>query len=246
MAKQIWKFEPTPRHIRVLFGGETIIDSKNAMLMIENKYKLDYYFPVEDVQMNLLEKSQHTERSPMKGTASFWNLKVGTKVAENAAWTYLETQEDRPDMKEYIAFQWDIMDGWYEENEEVFVHPRSPYVRVDAIKSSRHIRVVIDDVTVAETNNPHLLFETNLRTRYYIPGEDVQMSLLSSTDTTSICPYKGIANYWSVNLNGDTYPDVVWSYQDPIPEIPKIKGLLAFWEEKDDRIQIYVDGEPTS
>ena len=122
----------------------------------------------------------------------------------------------------------------------MFVHPRDPYHRVDTIPSSRHVRVEVDEVTVAETTRPFLLFETGLPTRYYIAPEDVKMELLEATNTHTVCPYKGTASYWSVKTEASVRNDIVWSYPEPIAEIPKIKGLMSFYNEK---VNIYVDGE---
>lgn len=240
-SQQKWTFEPTARHIRAQFGGEFIADSKRAMLLRESSYELVYYFPQEDVRMDLLEKSDHTTQSGYKGSAVYWHVKAASKTAENAAWAYADApQENRPDLRGYIALSWHAMDHWYEEAEEVFVHPRDPYHRVDTIHSKRHIRVEVDGVTVAESHNPVLLFETGLPTRYYLPQEDVKLDLLASTETHTSCPYKGIASYWSINVNDKEHKDLVWGYLDPISEIPKIKGLMAFYNEK---LNIYVDGE---
>jgi uncharacterized protein (DUF427 family) len=132
------------------------------------------------------------------------------------------------------------MDAWYEEDEQVFEHPRDPYHRVDVLQSSRQVRVEIGGQVVAESRHPRLLFETNLPTRYYLPVEDVRMDLLEATQTSTVCPYKGTASYW--RLRGDPPArDVAWSYLDPIPEIPKIRGLIAFFNERVDAL--YVDDE---
>ena len=131
------------------------------------------------------------------------------------------------------------MEHWFEEDEEVFVHPRDPYSRVDTLPSTRHIRVEVDGVTVADSKRPYLLFETGLPTRYYIPPEDVKMDLLQPTDSHTRCPYKGVASYWSVQVGDNIYKDIVWSYPDPIPESPKLEGLLSFYNEK---VDIFVDG----
>ena len=144
-------------------------------------------------------------------------------------------------LKEYVAFYWDKMGAWYEEDEEIFVHPRDPYKRVDVLASSRHVRVVVAGETVADTRNLCILFETLLPTRYYIPHEDVRMDLLVPSDKRTRCPYKGKAVYWSVKANGKTVKDIVWSYPDSIPECPKISGMFCFFNEKVDAI--YVDGE---
>ncbi|MCB9449837.1 MAG: DUF427 domain-containing protein [Anaerolineaceae bacterium] len=234
-------FEPTRRHIRVVFGGETIADSKRAMLLRDSGYDLHYLFPLDDVRMGWLEASDFVEKSAYKGEQTHWTVQVGEHRAENAAWAYPNAPvHDRPDLRGYIGFVWDAMDHWYEEDEEIFVHPRDPYHRVDTIKSKRHIKVVVEGEVVAETERPYLLFETNLPTRYYIPLEDVNPAYLTPTDLHTACPYKGVASYWSINVKGKTYANLVWAYPNPIAEIPKIKGTVAFYNEK---LDIYVDGE---
>ncbi len=103
-----------------------------------------------------------------------------------------------------------------------------------------HVRVEIDGVTIADTTRPRLLFETGLSTRYYIPRADVRMDLLERTDTHTQCPYKGVASYYSAEVGDRVHEDIVWTYPFPIPECPKVEGLLAFWNE---RVDLYVDGE---
>jgi len=240
MAKQKWIFEPSQRWVRVEFGGEVIADSKNVMLMIESQYELHYYFPIDDVKSEFLVESDFSEPSKYKGDSKHWTVKVGDKVAENAVFTYADDAKNRPDLSNYVAFAWDKMDHWYEETEEVFLHPRSPYHRVDTLKSSRNIRVELDGVIIAETDQPYILFETNTRTRYYIAEEDVNTEYLTPTDHHTICPYKGVASYWSVNVNGKTYENAIWGYPQPIPETPKIQGHYSFYNKKFD---IYIDGE---
>lgn len=232
--------ELSPRWVRVKFGGETIADSKRVLLLRESRRLPVYYFPKEDVRMALLESSGHSTPSHTKGRASYWTIKVGDQVAENAAWSHFDPPPERADVKGYVAFVWKKMDHWFEEEEEVFVHARDPYKRVDVIPSSRHVKVVIDGETVADSKRPYLLFETSLPTRYYIPREDVRMDLLEATDTHTRCPYKGIASYWTAKIGDKVYEDIVWSYPEPIPEAPKIKELLAFYNEK---VDTYVDGE---
>jgi len=133
-----------------------------------------------------------------------------------------------------------MMDAWFEEDDEVFVHPRDPYHRVDVLNSSRHVKVSVGGEVVAETRRPRLLFETSLPVRYYIPMLDVRMDLLESSDTISRCPYKGVASYWSVRLGGTLHADLAWSYRSPIPECPKIENLIAFFNE---RVDLDIDEE---
>jgi uncharacterized protein (DUF427 family) len=227
--------EPTPRRVRVTFNGETIADSSRARLLRETGHLPVYYFPPEDVRNDLLEPTDQHTRCPFKGEASYWTVRVGDRVAENAMWGYLDPLPERQDIRGYRAFYWDRMDAWYEEDEQVFRHPRDPYHRVDVLQSSRHVRVEIGGQTIADSRRPRLLFETNLPTRYYVPVEDVRMDLLEPTQTSSVCPYKGTAAYW--RMRGDpSGRDVAWSYQDPIPECPKIRGLMAFFNERVDAL----------
>ena len=144
----------------------------------------------------------------------------------------METSE----IKDYVAFYWNKVDHWYEEDEEIFVHARDPYKRIDAVSSHRSLRVMLGGETIAESTRAHFLFETGLPTRYYIPSEDVRTDLLVLSDTHTQCPYKGIASYWSAVVGDERFDDIVWSYPDPIPECPKIKDLLCFFNEHVDAI----------
>ncbi len=231
----------SPRRVRVIFNGETIADSKNAKLVRESDVLPLYYFPRADVRTKLLTASQHRTSCPYKGVASYWLISAGDRRAENAAWSYETPLPEAVDIAGHFAFEWNKMDKWMEEDEEIFVHPRDPYKRVDVLQSSRHVRVVIDGEPVADSRKPRLLFETNHPVRYYLSQEDVRMELLLPSETRSRCPYKGPASYWSVKIGGEIYQDMVWGYMAPIPECPKIKGLLCFFHERG--ADIYVDGE---
>ena len=234
--------EESPRRVRVMFGGETLADSRHAMLLRETKCLPVYYFPSTEVRTERMQPTGHRTHCLHKGDASYWTIRVGDKVAENAAWSYQEPPAAASAIKGYTAFEWGRMDGWYEEDEEIFVHPRDPYKRVDVVQSSRHVRVVVRGDTVAETRRARLLFETGLPTRYYIPPEDIRRDLLVASDTGSRCPYKGIASYWSVRIGDDVFADLAWSYRDPIPECPKIRRLICFFQERE--ATLHVDGEP--
>jgi uncharacterized protein (DUF427 family) len=228
---QSLRIEPSQRWVRAQVSGEFVVDCRRPVLVWEHEKYPTYFFPREDVRMDWLEEGGQTS------SRTFWHLTVnnGQRV-ERAAYFYPK----QPEVEGYITLPWHKVDHWYEEEEEVFVHARDPYKRVDVMPSSRHVQVVIDGVTVAETKQPSLLFETSLPTRYYLPAADVNTSYLTSTDSHTRCPYKGMASYWNVSVGEKVYKDLVWSYPDPIPECPKIKGLLCFYNEK---VDLYVDGE---
>ena len=227
--------EDSPRWVRATFAGSTIVSSKHAKLLHETGLLPVYYFPRADVRMDLLEPTDHHTRCPLKGEASYWSIRAGDRVAENAAWSYPNAIDSAKPLEDLVAFYWHKLDHWYEEDEEVFVHARDPYHRVDILPSSRHVKVSLDGRVLAETSRPRVLFETGLPPRYYIPRDDVRMDLLSSSDSTTQCPYKGTASYWSVDGNDD----LVWCYEDPIPAAADVKGLIAFYNE---RVDLEVDG----
>ena len=236
-------FEASPRRVRVKFGGEWIADSTDMVLMYEVNHLPIYYFPVKDVRLDILHPTDHTSHCQYKGDASYWTIEAGGQTSENAVWAYQTPFDEMTaiNLQDYCAFYWDRVDQWFEEDEEIFVHPREPHKRIDTIPSSRSVKVMLGGEAVAETTRAHFLFETGLPTRYYIPAEDVRMDLLSRSDTQTRCPYKGISSYWTANVGGQKFEDIVWSYPDPVPECPKLKGLLCFFNEQADAI--FVDGK---
>lgn len=231
----------SPRRVRVIFNGETIADSKHPKLLRESDVLPIYYFPPTDVRADFFRPTAHQSACPYKGIASYWTVAIGAKRAENAAWSYQAPMAEAVEIAGYFAFEWNPMDKWMEEDEEIFVHARDPYKRVDVLQSSRHIRVIIDGEVIADSRSPRLLFETNHPVRYYLPPEDVRLNCLIPSATQSRCPYKGVASYWSVKIGSRLYEDMVWGYMDPIAECPKIKGLLCFFHERG--ADIFVDGE---
>lgn len=234
------RMEPSPRWVRTVLGGVTVADSKRVVLLREARRLPVYYFPREDVRMDLLEPAGRRP-DPVKGPATLWSVRAGARIAEKAAWAHEEPPAGHPELAGYVAFAWSSMDAWYEEDDEVYVHPRDPYHRVDVLHSSRTVRVVVLGETVAETRRPRLLFETGLPTRYYIPMRDVRTDLLVPSSTTSECPYKGVASYWSVRVADTLAKDMAWMYRFPVPECTKIEGLVCFFNERVDAL--YVDGE---
>ncbi len=233
--------EASPKRVRVMFNGKTVADTLAAGLMRESGHMPVYYFPPSDVRMDLLERTNHRSHCPYKGDASYWTLRVGGRSAENALWSYEDPLPDMAVIKGQIAFYWDKVDHWFEEDEEIFGHARDPYHRVDVRPSSREVRVTLAGEVLARTRRGLFLFETGLPTRYYIPQEDVRMDLLAPSATRSTCPYKGEASYWSARLGERMVKDIAWAYLAPLPECPRIKDHLCFYPERVDRLE--VEGE---
>ena len=234
-------FLPCPKRVRAVLNGEALADSTGVMLMHETGRVPVYYFPRADARLDLLEPSDHRTFCPFKGEASYWTAHVGGRRAENAVWGYEQPFAESAALEGYLAFYWDRMDKWFEEDEEVFVHARDPFSRIDVLESRRAVSVVVGGETVAESTRARFLFETGLPTRYYIPAEDVRADLLTPSETVTACPYKGRASYHSLRLGDRTFKDLVWFYPDPLPEVARIKNHLCFFNEKVDAILL--DGE---
>ena len=233
------RLEPTERRVRAVFGGTTVADTKHAQLLYLPAPLNAYAFPRTDVRWDLVRESGDPVSMPGVGEVKHWSVAVGGDVREDAVWTFPHPPQGLEPLSELVLFRWHLVDAWYEEDDEVFVHPRDPYHRVDVLNSSRHVKVSVGGEVLADTRRPRLLFETSLPVRYYIPKLDVRMDLLEPSQTTSRCPYKGVASYWSVRAAG-AHPDIAWSYKAPIPECPKIENLIAFYNE---HVDLDVDGE---
>lgn len=231
------RVERGAKRVRAYLGGELVADTTRPLLVWEKPYYPTYYFAADDVRTDLLEADGGVRHSPSRGDGRTFTVKAGGKEASAAALRYDESPFE--ELRDAIRLEWDAMDAWFEEDEQVFTHPRDPYTRLDILPSSRHVRVEVDGVTIAESAKPTLLFETGLPARYYLPKTHVRMDLLTPTDTVSHCPYKGEAEYWSVRAGDAVHADLVWSYGTPLPESQKIAGLIGFYSEK---VDIYVDG----
>jgi len=230
--------EATPRRVKVMVGDEVVAESSRALLVSRygKRQVPTYAFPADDVRTELLTPSS---AEPIPNTSAF-DVKGDDGTVEGEAFLFEDLPEPLSEANGHWTFEWDKALRWFEEAEELQVHARSPYHRVDAVPSERHVQVFIDGELVAESHRPVAVFETGLPTRWYLPQEDVRMDQLESTDTETSCPYKGTASYWSVNGAERTHRDVVWSYPDPLAEIPKVAGLLSFYNE---RVDLVVDGE---
>jgi uncharacterized protein (DUF427 family) len=141
---------------------------------------------------------------------------------------------------DHVRVDWDAVDAWFEEEEELFGHPRDPYHRIDVRESSRHVHVRVGGELVAEARRPFVLFETGLPARYYLRPEDVRLDLLVPHGKKTRCAYKGVASHWSVRAGDGLAEAVAWSYTAPDDDAQRIKGLIAFYNE---RVELEVDGE---
>lgn len=236
------KLETSAKRVRAYKAGRLVADSTRPTLVWEIPYYPTYYLPVADVRAKL-EATGAVDHSPSRGDATLHDVVLddsvlGDTVVKAAAARYLDSPI--PELRDLVRLDFHAMDEWLEEDEPIYVHPRDPYTRVDILGSSRHIEVKVDGVTVADSRQPRILFETGLPARYYLPLSDVRLELLRPSATESHCPYKGTATYWNVAIGDQVHEDLVWIYRTPLPESQKVAGLACFYNEK---VETYVDGQ---
>jgi uncharacterized protein (DUF427 family) len=230
--------EPVPRRVRAFLGGEQVLDTSRARYVWEWPNYPQYYIPLADVRQDLLEPEGHTQQTA-RGLVELFGLRVGAEHRPRSAKVLAESPVDG--LSGTVRFDWAAMDAWFEEDEEVFVHPRSPYTRVDALRSNRPVRVELDEVVLADACSSVMVFETGLPTRYYLSRTDVDFAHLIATDKVTACPYKGTTTgYWSVRAGGTVHPDLAWSYDFPTRQLLPIAGMIAFYNEK---VDIILDGQ---
>lgn len=229
----------SPKRVRAFFGGAPVVDSVRAHLFRGGGPPV-YYFPKDDVRQDLAAPNGRAE-SNARGTMALYDVCAGGRVVEDAAWEYVETAGGVDFLKGMVSLRWGAMDAWFEENEEVYVHARDPFKRIDAVRSSRHVEVIAGGETVAASREPVILLEPGHPVRFYLPKADVRMDLLRPSETVSRCPYKGEARYYSLEVGGAFVEDAAWCYRYPAPEASKAAGLLCFFNERVDALR--VDGE---
>ncbi len=214
--------------IRGYIGGQKIVDSRQFLFVWETPYWPWWFFPRHDIIGDLVERTDAAPSSSSAPGATRYDLVIEGRTLENAAWGHPNRTDDLADL---VAVEFEALDHWFEEDVEVFVHPRGPFTRVDALTSSRHVAVSIDGTLLAESTKPTVLYETGVPARYYLPMTDVRMDLLQPSDRRSSCPYKGDSQYWSVQIADRVVEDIAWSYTLPRHEALQIAGLVCFYDE---------------
>jgi len=238
MIARVNHVEPVPRRIRAFSGGEQVLDSTRALYVWEWPFYPQYYVPSADVRRDLLTPEGVTQKTG-RGTAEPHGLHAGGVHRPHAARVLVDSPIEG--LSGTVRFDWDALDAWFEEDEQVFVHPRNPYVRVDALRSSRPVRVEFGGVVLADSSSPVMVFETGLPTRYYLSRTDVAFEHLIPTRTVTACPYKGTTSgYWSVRVGDTVHADLAWAYDFPTRQLLPIAGMIAFYNEK---VDIFLDGQ---
>jgi uncharacterized protein (DUF427 family) len=227
--------EPLRRRMRVLFRGTWIADSEHVTLLHEPGRYPVAYFPLADIIADVLQPSEHTSSHRDLGMTSWYTVRVGEHRTPRAAWQHTELPLHAAELQERVAFAWPAMDGFYEEDEQIFGHASDIYHRIDIRQTSRHLIVRHDDRVIADSTRPLALYESGFAPRWYVPRADVDETALTPVAGQTFCPYKGLCNYYDV---GDARR-AVWSYEDAWDGVKRICGLRSF---ESDKIAVYLDG----
>lgn len=221
-------FEPDQRRLRAYVGEHEVFDTTGAYLLHETGIRPVAYVPLGDFDDSILERSATTTHCPFKGDATYWSIRVGDDVREDAIWAYEDPIDSALWLKGFAALYFDKPDRWLVEDEEAVGHLRDPYHRVDVHPSSRSARVSAGDDVIATSERTKLLFETGEPVRAYMAPGVVQAGRLERSRTSRVCPYKGEATYWHVHAGGEVFRDGACSYELPRAEAMKIAGFVCF------------------
>lgn len=244
------RIEACSKRVRAIAADIVVFDTRAALLLVGGDRPPTYYIPRGDVRMDLLRSSRGRARCRQNGVASHWRLVLTDRTIADAAWSYVVPPPGALQIATLLGFKWEAFDYWLEEDEEILGSPRDPRHRIDVRASSRSVHVGFAGERIATTRQALFLFETDMPARHYIPLADIRDDLLVPSQTTSICPYKGLASYWSIHVGDRIAKDAVWTYAEPLPDAPPIRGYFCFDDAAVDAIEIAepsaIAGHPTS
>jgi uncharacterized protein (DUF427 family) len=243
------KVLPTPRRVRFSFNGAFVADTDCALHVWEHEYYPQFYLPreafnvkTESFRVDLQEgKVLKDSQGTVVGRQCNLNVTPGEKLPGRAKTLteivcFSESLDGPAEvLRGYIKVAFAAADQWFEEDTPIFVHPKDPFKRIDTLQSNSPIRISLDGTVLAETTTSVHLLETSLPTRYYIPLSSINAAFLRPSDTRSLCPYKGEAQYHDVVLpGGKVSKDLVWYYTRPTSESVGVVNLRCFYNEKVD------------
>ena len=154
MIAEVNRVEPAPRRVRAFLGGALVFDTTRALYVWESPSYPQYYVPLADVRRDLLVEEGTAQQSE-RGLVDVCGLRVGDAHRPHAA--RVLRASDLEGLSGTVRFEWASLDAWFEEDERIFVHPRNPYVRVDALRSTRRVRIELDGAVLGESSSPSLM-----------------------------------------------------------------------------------------
>jgi uncharacterized protein (DUF427 family) len=252
------RVEPTGKRVRASVADRTVVDTTSALIVWEPRRVVGSWAVPESDLRAVLSPSGSSDPAAADGAGHDLPSVSSRPVLDPSIPFAVHTTDGTavditidgrtlsgagfrpadPGLAGYVVLDFAAFDQWWEEDAPSVGHPRDPFHRVDALPSSRTVRIELDGELIAESDRPVLLFETMLPTRYYLPREDVRVEL-RPTATTTQCAYKGTANYFGVTVAGRTVDDIAWTYRTPFTDATPVEGLVCFFNE---RVDISVDG----
>jgi uncharacterized protein (DUF427 family) len=236
MPHRVLYAEPLRRRMRAELGGQTVVQSDDAVLLFEPGRYPVAYFPVGDFAEAVLRPIDYRSEHPELGETAWFEVVGGTRRAARAACQHVALPDHAAILKDKVALAWRAMDAFHEEDERILGHAADPYHRIDIRRTSRHLVVRADDRVVADTTTPLVLYESGFAPRWYAPPDDVVAEALTPEDLQTFCPYKGIASYYDI----DGISHAAWTYRAPFDEMAAIGDLVSF---EPDRVEVTLDGE---
>lgn len=229
MPQRMLYVEDVPKRVRGMLAGRTIVDTRRAKMLWESGELAHWVFPIGEIAAGALETATHGASDPAKGPVLHYNVRSGDRFEGNAAWQYPEPPESAAFLKDLVAIDFDKLDAWFEEDDEIHGHPRDPYHRFDCRHSSDNIVVRIGSETIAQTQHAIKLFETSTPMRVYVPMDVVKPGVLVPSETRTFCPYKGEAAYFHVHAGDHTIRDGAWTLPQPLGEAIVCLNHVSFW-----------------
>ena len=228
--------EPLRRRMRVMFGGTSIAQSDDVVLLHEPGRYPVAYFPRADVAPDVLRGSDRTTEHSDLGPTAWYAVRVDGHEASRGAWEHTGLPDHARVLADRVAFAWHAMDAFYEEEERILGHASDAYHRIDIRQTARELIVRAGDGVLAETRRPLVLYESGFAPRWYVPREDVHGDLLQPVERQTFCPYKGLCSYY----DAPGASRAAWSYREPYREVDRIGDLISF---EPDKVTITIDGE---
>ncbi|MFZ0376944.1 MAG: DUF427 domain-containing protein [Solirubrobacteraceae bacterium] len=238
MPERVLYLEPLRRRMSVELGGRIIARSEEAVILFEPGRYPVAYFPIGDIDRNVLQPSDHETTHPDLGETKWFNVVGGDgKTTRRGAWEHADPPAPAAALRDTVAFAWRTMDAFYEEDERILGHAADPYHRIDIRRTSRHLVVQHDGRVIADSHAPLVLYESGFAPRWYVPRSDIHAEALHGVEGQTFCPYKGLASYYDI---GDAR-NAAWTYRAPFEDVARIADLVSFYPAK---VTVTIDEEP--
>lgn len=233
---QGWLYvEVSSKRVRVVVAGVTVVDSTQARLLHQPGVPATWWFPATDAREDLLTDAGRGD-DPVLGQTRWFDLRIDGRVHHRFAHTHPGVDA----LDGLLALDTFQTDGIYEEDELVAAEPIDPFHRVDVRDATRHVRISLDELVIAESHAPRMVFETTARPRFYLTADEVRTDLLTPSGNPAVCQYKGDGEYFHLQVGEQLVTDLVWRYTQPRDDGRRLTGRYAVHHE---RCRTEVDGQ---